>query len=65
MITNLTEREKQILTLTLNGDAPIKIASDLGLAETTVYTHRRSATLKMGVKTPEHAAVRAKRRGLI
>ena len=46
----LTARERQVLALALRGKTAAQIAGDLGIAETTVITHRKRAYKRIGVK---------------
>lgn len=47
----LTSREKEIMTLAVNGLMNKQIAAKLNLSEITIKIHRRSAMIKMGAKT--------------
>lgn len=47
----LTTRERQIMTLAVNGLMNKNIAAELDLREITVKTHRRSAMIKMGARS--------------
>jgi DNA-binding CsgD family transcriptional regulator len=48
---SLTPRERQVTSLTLKGKTAAQIAKDLGIAETTVISHRHKAYLRLGVKS--------------
>ena len=63
--TELTDRERTILKLIADGYRPAEIADDAGVAESTVRGQLRFAVAKMGVKTAERAAIKAKRLGLL
>jgi DNA-binding NarL/FixJ family response regulator len=45
----LTQRERDVLALIAQGCSSRAIAETLGMAETTVQTHRRSLRMKLGV----------------
>ncbi len=47
----LTERQRQILTLILNGASNKSIATDLGLSQRTVESHRAAIMRKTGAKS--------------
>jgi len=49
----LTQRERDVLALIAQGCSSRAIAETLGMAETTVQTHRRSLRLKLGVSGSE------------
>lgn len=53
----LTERERQILTLLALGDNNTTIASKLHLSPETVRSHSRSARLRLGARSRSHAIV--------
>jgi DNA-binding CsgD family transcriptional regulator len=63
--TTLTDKEKRILKYIAHGNKPSEIAKYFGVAESTVRGQLRYAVLKLGVKTVEHAAIKAKRLGLL
>ncbi len=48
-ILNLTEREKEILRLIVNGQTSKEIADNLGISKLTVDTHRKHIQQKLGV----------------
>jgi DNA-binding NarL/FixJ family response regulator len=49
----LTQRERNVLALIAQGCSSRAIAETLGMAETTVQTHRRSLRMKLGVSGSE------------
>lgn len=51
----LTTRERQVLALALNGMNAREIAERLGIAETTVITHRKNAYRRIGVSNLREA----------
>ncbi|MGH2925996.1 MAG: helix-turn-helix domain-containing protein, partial [Solirubrobacterales bacterium] len=52
----LTPREKQVLDRVVKGSTNASIASELGLAESTVKSHLSSAFTKLGVASRAEAA---------
>jgi DNA-binding CsgD family transcriptional regulator len=48
-IFKLTEREKEVLKLIVNGRTSKEIADDLGISKLTVDTHRKHIQQKLGV----------------
>lgn len=48
-IFKLTEREKEVLKLIVNGLTSKEIADDLGISKLTVDTHRKHIQQKLGV----------------
>lgn len=61
----LSRREKECLSWTLEGKTAGEIATILGISVSTVNHHASSAAGKMGGLNKHHAAVRALRLGLI
>jgi DNA-binding NarL/FixJ family response regulator/nitrogen-specific signal transduction histidine kinase len=61
----LTRRERQVLTLVIEGRRSREIGTLLGLSERTVEKHRASLNHKMGVSTPAELATAAIRKGLV
>lgn len=51
MFKSLTKREQQILDLILNEYTSCEIASELGISQRTVETHRKNINHKTGTKT--------------
>lgn len=49
--TNLTERQRQILTMLANGTSTKKIAKELNISMKTVEFHKSNITRKLGVRT--------------
>lgn len=49
--TNLTERQRQILTMLANGTSTKKIAKELNISMKTVEFHKANITRKLGVRT--------------
>ncbi|HHG84604.1 MAG TPA: LuxR family transcriptional regulator [Bacteroidetes bacterium] len=45
----MTKREREVTSLTIKGMTAAKIAAKLGIAETTVITHRNKAYRRLGV----------------
>lgn len=45
----ITKREREVLSLILNGQNNSKIAKQLGISERTIEAHRRNIYLKIGV----------------
>ncbi len=62
-IDNLTPREREVLTLIVDGMANKEIASALFIAEDTVKKHVQGIISKLGVSDRTQAAVRAVREG--
>ena len=61
----LSRREKECLSWTLEGKTAGEIATILGISASTVKQHASSAANKLGGLNKHHAAVRALRLGLI
>jgi len=55
----LSEREKDILTWTANGNSPAKISDTLHISENTVCNHLRNIRLKLQTRNTTHAVVKA------
>lgn len=49
--TNLTERQRQILSMLANGSSTKKIAKELNISMKTVEFHKANITRKLGVRT--------------
>lgn len=60
----LTEREREILTLVVDGLANKQIARQLGISEKTVKAHLTSAFTRIGVTDRTQAALWATRNGI-
>lgn len=60
----LTERERQVLSLLCRAHTNLEIAESLGLAESTVKTHVSAIMAKLGVTTRLKAVVKAHDLGL-
>ncbi|MBC7554863.1 MAG: helix-turn-helix transcriptional regulator [Taibaiella sp.] len=52
---NLSDRERQVLTLLATGNSTLSTASALGISAETVKTHRKNILLKLGAKNIAHA----------
>jgi DNA-binding NarL/FixJ family response regulator len=63
-LDRLTEREPQVLTLVLQGLSDQQVAIQLSIALTTVETHVRNVSLKLGAQTRIHLGVLASLAGL-
>jgi len=61
----LTERERQVLRLVVEGRVTKQIAMALSITERTVKFHLASASQKLGAQTRSQAAALATRRGLL
>jgi DNA-binding NarL/FixJ family response regulator len=57
---NLTERERQILSLIVQGWDNARIAEEVGLAEQTIRNHASHLYAKLGVKSRTEAVIWAK-----
>jgi DNA-binding CsgD family transcriptional regulator len=57
--TELTGRERDVLTLVAAGEPTRRIAGQLGISTETVDTHIRAAMRKLGARTRTEAAARA------
>ncbi|HSR24069.1 MAG TPA: response regulator transcription factor [Candidatus Eisenbacteria bacterium] len=64
-VEHLTQREREVLQLVVEGYANKQIARRLGIAEKTVKTHVSSILQKLGVADRTAAAVLAIRQGLV
>jgi DNA-binding NarL/FixJ family response regulator len=62
---NLTDRELEVLRLIRDGNRNKQIASELGIAETTVNFHIKNLVDKLGANDRTHAVTIAIRRGLM
>ncbi|MBE7556830.1 MAG: DNA-binding response regulator [Anaerolineae bacterium] len=60
---HLTERERQILSLIVQGWDNARIAAEVGLAEQTIRNHASHLYAKLGVKSRTEAVIWAKNRG--
>lgn len=60
----LTQREKEVLALLVQGRSDIEIARALGIATRTASKHVENIREKLGVKNRWEAVVEARRRGL-
>ena len=58
-LLGLTQREKEILKLVINGDTNLQIAKKLYVREITVKTHLNNIYRKLGVKTRVQATILA------
>jgi len=54
-VNQLTDREREVLTLLALGETNATIASQLHLSAETVRSHTRSARLRLGAKSRSHA----------
>lgn len=61
---DLTEREREVLSLLTTGDSDRELAEALQLSESTVKFHVRNILAKLGVKNRTQAAVWATHHGL-
>jgi DNA-binding NarL/FixJ family response regulator len=61
----LTQREREVLALLVDGRANKVIAARLGISEHTVKTHIASLYEKLGTRNRAEAVVAAARRGLV
>ena len=59
----LTPREREVLTLVAKGFLNKEIAGRLGIGLTTVISHRRNITEKLGIRNVAGLAVYAFRHG--
>jgi DNA-binding NarL/FixJ family response regulator len=62
--TQLSDREREVLTLVANGLANKQIARNLGISERTVKSHLTSVFQRIGVTDRTQAALWAERNGL-
>lgn len=65
VVTQLTERERQILQAIAEGKATAEIAEQLFISPHTVNSHLRSIFVKLGVRSKLDAVLMALRRGVI
>jgi len=63
-VEQLTEREREILTLLVQGTSNRQIAEKLYLTEGTVKNHMSNILSKLGVRDRTQAALKAKELGL-
>ena len=61
--SNLTRREREVLTLLALGDSNKVIAKKLNLSPETVRAHTRSARLRLGARSRSHAIALALKSG--
>lgn len=64
-MTGLSSREVAVLRLVYDGMTPAQIAESGDVSIQTVYNQLRYALLKLGVKSYDKAAIKAKRLNLI
>ncbi len=62
---NLTKREKEIISLLVNGKTSKEIANELFISKNTVDTHRRNILEKTGLRSTVELAGFAHRNGLV
>ena len=63
--SDLTEKEREVLVLVADGRTNQDIATDLGIAQTTVKTHVRHLFDKLGVRRRTQAVAEARAAGLL
>lgn len=61
----LTEREREVLALIVEGRTDRQAAADLGLSIKTVHTHRQNIMAKLGVRSAAALVRRAIQTGLV
>ena len=61
----LTSRETEVLRLVVRGLQNKQIAAELGIALTTVISHRKRITEKLGVRSVAGLTIYAVMRGLV
>ena len=64
-VTDLTERERDVLELITNGYSNQQISASLYLSINSVKTYVRSAYRKIGAETRSHAVIWGVRHGLL
>ena len=64
-VVHLTTRQLQVLRLLADGVTARRIATRLGLAETTVRNHIRAVLSELGVHSQLEAVARARKQGLV
>lgn len=64
-VTNLTEREAEVLRLIAAGKANKEIAADLSISEKTVKTHVTAILSKLGVQSRTQAALYAAQNNIV
>ncbi len=63
--SKITEREKEVLSLILQGQSNYKIANQLGISERTIEAHRRNIYLKVGVHSVSQLTIWALNNNLL
>ena len=61
----LTQRERQVLQLLVDGYSNSAMAENLFLSDSTVRTHLRSINAKLGARSRTHAVALARKAGLV
>jgi len=64
-ISELTEREKEIVQLIAQGKVAKEIASILHISIHTIYTHRKNVMKKLGISSPVELITYAINKGLV
>ena len=64
-MTDLSDRQMDVLRLAADGLTTPQIAAELGLSPRTVDTHRELAIAEMGARNMVHAVALAIQEGLI